>query len=113
MEVTVPLVRRVSLSILTLLATLWAGMLVFFGCTLALSGIPGWLTSSTGLDVPTWRFLGAAIFLGGQFVFMFLVADRLFPRATRRPVTWICELAVVLAGFVALMASFFAGIVPR
>ncbi|MEO0629354.1 MAG: hypothetical protein AAFY46_01335 [Planctomycetota bacterium] len=107
-----PLVRRVSLSILTLLATLWAGLLVFFGCSLAVRGVPGWLMTSTGLDTPTWRFLGAAIFLGGQFVFMFLVADRLFPRATRRPITWLCELGVVLAGLVALMASFFAGIVP-
>ncbi|MEM7515799.1 MAG: hypothetical protein AAF368_02595 [Planctomycetota bacterium] len=107
-----PLVRRVSLSILTLLATLWAGFLVYFGCTLVIRGIPAWLTTSTGLGTPTWRFLGAAIFLGGQFVFMFLVADRLFPRATRRPITLLCELVVVLAGFVALMASFFAGIVP-
>lgn len=105
-----PFVRRVSLSILTVLATLWAGILVFFGCNLAVSGVPSWLTTSTGLDTPTWRFLGAAIFLGGQFVFMFLVADRLFPKATRRPITWLCELAVVLAGLVSLMAAFFAGI---
>lgn len=107
-----PFVRRVSLSILTLLATLWAAMLVFFGCTLAVRGVPGWLSTSAGLDTPAWRLLGVAIFLGGQFVFMFLVADRLFARATRRPITWLCELAVVLAGLLALTASFIAGVIP-
>ena len=104
-----PLIRRFSLTILSLLASLWAGVLVVFGCLLFAQGMPDWLTTSTGIQPTAWRLLGASIILGGQFVFMFMVADRIFPRASRRPVTWICELAVALVGLAVLAAAVIAG----
>lgn len=104
-----PLIRRVSLAILTLLASLWAGVLALVGCVLLARGVPDWFGVSAGLGTITWRLLGASIFLGGQFVFMFMVADRLFPRASRRPITWVCELAVITGGTLALAAALIAG----
>ena len=47
--------------------------------------------------------VGAVIIAVGNFVFMVMVADRLFPSVTRRPVTWTIEMMTLLAGAVLLI----------
>ena len=61
-----PLMRKVSLTLLTLLASLWAGSLVVFGLLLASRGVSGWITSSTGIGGVAWRGLGIALICGGS-----------------------------------------------
>ncbi|MEO1583798.1 MAG: hypothetical protein AAFR96_04400 [Planctomycetota bacterium] len=106
-----PIIRRFSLTLLSVLATLWAVVLVVTGLAVAVHGVPRWIDASSGVGTVGWRALGAAMFCGGQFVFMFMVADRLFPRATRRPVTWVCEIGIVFIGMLALAIALVASAV--
>lgn len=77
--------------LLSVAATLWAGVLSVGGLWLALDGPDKWpLVAPVGPAVA-----GAVLLAAGQFLFMYLVADRWFPRAGRR-VTWPLELAATL-----------------
>lgn len=86
--------RRASLVVRFVAATAWAAVLV-------LSGL--WVMFSVPMQVPilkpSWCVpFGLAVAAGGQFVFMILVADRMFPSADRRLVGLIeaaCFLAFV------------------
>jgi len=61
------------------LGALWAGTLVVSGATLAGGGSP--IATSLG----TLGVLAGVTFVAaGQFVFMVVVADRMFPRVERR-----------------------------
>ncbi|MGP1272272.1 MAG: hypothetical protein ACTS22_02965 [Phycisphaerales bacterium] len=99
------LVRRLSLSVLTVAASFWACSLAVFGLMLMSQGIAEWISTMTKLGVGVWRALGLALFTGGQFVFMFMVADRMFPRAGRRLAVWCCELAMIGIGVGAFMVA--------
>jgi len=97
-----PLVRGLSLAALTAVATFWAAGLVVAGL---------WLVFSLG---PRWPMFSSAATMGGLtaiamglFVFMFLVADRLFPAAGRL-VGWMIEVVVVAAFCVGLVATAWA-----
>ena len=84
--------RRASLTVRYVAATAWAAVMV-------LSGL--WVMFSVPSQVPILRpawctASGLAVAAGGQFVFMILVADRVFPRADRRLVG-IVEAACFLA----------------
>ncbi len=70
--------RRVSLSVLALVATPWAGLLTMAGLWLLLIA-----SDHAGLG-PWPRMVGGVTAVGaGMLVFMCLVADRIFPRASR------------------------------
>jgi len=87
----VAMTRRTSLLLLSVVATLWAGLLSIGGMWLMLDGPARWpLVAPVGPRVG-----GAVLFCAGQFLFMYLVADRWFPRAGRS-VTWPLELAATL-----------------
>jgi hypothetical protein len=70
---------------LLVLATLWAGALVVGGL---------WAMGPYADEYPTHapvsRQVGLGLIFAGNFVFAYLVADRLFPRASKR-VTWVVE----------------------
>lgn len=104
-----PLIRRFSLTLLTLLATLWAGALMVIGCLLAARGAPEWIAQPSASATTAWQWLGAAILFAGQFVFMIMVADRLFPKASRLPIVWLAELSVVIAAVLSFAFSLLSG----
>jgi len=68
-----------SLAVVSILACVWAGVMSILGLIVLADG-PG------ALPVPDvlFSFLGLGAVSGGQFVFMVLVADRLFPAAYHR-----------------------------
>ena len=87
--------------------TLWAGVMLVLGIATLVDG-PG------PVPVPrfTFIFLGSAAVAGGQFVFMVLVADRFFSRASRPMVTALETLAfaVFLGGVIAALVAFGTGV---
>ncbi len=88
--------RRVSLSLLALAATPWAALLVLAGLWLLMIA-----SDHPGLG-PWPRVVGGVTAVGaGMLVFMCLVADRLFPRASR---------AVVASVEMAASAVVFLGV---
>jgi len=90
--------RSMSLPCLALLASGWAGALVVWG--LWLLGGGGGARSALG----SARVVGGvAAIAAGQFVFMVLVADRVFPGMGRRPAVWWTELASVVAVVLGLL----------
>lgn len=96
-----------SLAAVSLIATVWAGVMVLLGLAV--------LHAGRGLlPVPDamFSFLGLGAVSGGQFVFMVLVADRLFPRAHRRMTALAEGVAFVLfgVGVAASIALFRAGV---
>ncbi len=96
-----PMTREMSLTLLTLASTVWAGVMVVGGLWLLGEGAGRW-----PLVPPAMPRLGGIILIAaGQFLFMYLVADRWFPRAARW-LTWPLELAatVVLVGGVVWIA---------
>ena len=90
---------------LTLAASFWACSLAVFGLLLVSEGVADWISTVTGLHRVVWRSLGVSLFTGGQFVFMFMVADRIFPRAGRRLMVWCCELTMVAVGVSAFLVA--------
>lgn len=86
--------RTLSLSLVSLLGTAWAVTLAVVGLRLVLDGPP-----REPLAMPGHAALAAGLtaLAMGQFVFMVLVADRLFPDVGRR--AWWAE-CVTLAAFV-------------
>jgi glucose-6-phosphate-specific signal transduction histidine kinase len=87
----VAMTREMSLTLLTLAATAWAAVMVVGGIWLLAEGPGRW-----PLVLPVAPRLGGVILVSaGQFLFMYLVADRWFPRAARA-MTWPMELAATL-----------------
>jgi len=99
----VSLPRSVSLAVLIVVSTTWAALLVFVGLWLTLDG-------PQGFPIPpvVRQLLGVAGVAGGVFVFMFLVADRVFPRVAFRLLSWKYEMCTFL---VAALSLFAAGVV--
>lgn len=88
--------------LLALVATAWAAAMVVFGLTLIARRPSGWFESPVGISSLVWILLGLASIGAGQFVFMFMVADRLCPRVGRLPGIWVTELAIAALGLLAL-----------
>ena len=91
--------RTLSKGILALTSTVWGASLLAGGLWVAVHG-------RRWLDVPPRLLLaaGLAASAGGLFVFMVLVADRWFPRASRRVIAvveWSTFVAFVVAGIFA------------
>lgn len=85
--------RSVSLPVLILLATMWATVLVMFGLWLMIDG--------PHLVWVRIRSLAGVAAVGvGLFVFMWGVADRVFPAVGRRLTTWWVEMATFLGATV-------------
>lgn len=80
---------RLSTAALALVATVWAGALVVAGLWLVFSAGPRWPMFSVPAALGGWTAVAM-----GTFVFMFLVADRLFPKAGRT-IGWVLEVALV------------------
>ena len=78
--------------------------MVVFGLALIAQSPVGWLDDSVGLPRSTWILLGLASIGGGQFVFMFMVADRLCPGAGRMPGIWLTEIVIACLGLLAIVA---------
>ena len=91
------------MALLSSVATAWAAAMVVFGLTLIVQTPGGWLQNSIGLPGLLWNLLGLASIAGGQFVFMFMVADRLCPLAGRRPGIWLAEISIAGLGLLALV----------
>lgn len=85
------LTRRISLAVRLVAAAAWAWLMVVCGWWAVLSGPREW-PILRGVNLPA----GLAMAAGGQLVFMVLVADRLFPSASRRLLLGL-ELACFLA----------------
>ena len=83
--------RELSLTLLTCAATAWALVMVVGGAWLLLDGAGRW-----PILTPAARVVGGILAMtAGQFLFMYLVADRWFPRASRA-ITWPLEIAASL-----------------
>lgn len=92
------------MTLLWTIATAWAIAMVVFGLSVIVQAPAGWLQRSIGMPGMMWNLLGLASIGGGQFVFMFMVADRVCPRAGRLPAIWVTELAIACVGLIALVA---------
>lgn len=92
------------MTLLSTIATAWAISMVVFGLMLIARSPVGWLEQSIGLPRMTWILLGLASIGGGQFVFMFMVADRLCPNAGRMPGIWLTEIIIACLGLLAVVA---------
>jgi hypothetical protein len=90
-----------SLTLLVLIATAWGACMVVPGLWLLVNGPARW----PGLAGPC-RAGGAAGVAAGSFVFLVLVADRLFPAVGRRPGVWAVEMAVFLVFLASSLAGF-------
>ena len=100
------LARRLSVVALACVATLWAGSLVIVGLWLVYSVGPRWPMFSVSATLGGWTAVAM-----GAFVFMFLVADRVFPKAGRS-IGWLFEVCFVLLftmGFVATALTLWFG----
>jgi hypothetical protein len=97
-----PTLRTRTRIALALASCVWAAVLVAAGLGTLTSLRPGGLSGLERLGT------GVAMAAAGQFVFLVLVADRLFPRANRRLV--IVAEAVVFALFLAGLASAALGV---
>lgn len=107
--------RRLSLAILAVVATLWAAGLVVLGVWLLVLAPSTVRIASASIQLDSiLRAMGAlATISAGQLVFLCLVADRLFPAASRR-VVWPVELAscaALLLGIGGLVAGLIGTLV--
>ncbi|MFI4915525.1 MAG: hypothetical protein ACIAS6_03325 [Phycisphaerales bacterium JB060] len=93
---------RLSTLLLALVATVWGGALVVAGLWLVFSAGPRWPMFSVPAALGGWTAVAM-----GTFVFMFLVADRVFPRAGRA-VGWAIEVALVAVFCIGLVATAWA-----
>lgn len=92
--------RSISLGFRIAAACTWAGLMTVVGLWAIVRAPERWPTFGH-----LFPFGGVAFLLGGQFVFMVLVADRLFPRASRLMVTTLESLCFL--GFIAGLAAMF------
>ncbi|MEO1277713.1 MAG: hypothetical protein AAFV77_02020 [Planctomycetota bacterium] len=99
--------KRLSTAALALVATVWAAALVIAGLWLVFSAGPRWPMFSVPATLGGWTAMAM-----GTFVFMFLVADRIFPQAGRT-VGWVAEVAFVVlftvGGIATALALWFGG----
>jgi len=87
----VRMTRELSLTLLTCAASAWALVMVVGGAWLLLDGSGRW-----PILAPEPRTgAGLLSITAGEFLFMYLVADRWFPRAARS-ITWPLEIAASL-----------------
>ncbi len=91
MNSTLMIVRRLNFLALLALGSTWAGALTIIGALLLTRDLINW----PGLD-SLGRTIGVTFIAAGQFVFLVVVADRMFPRANPR-VTMTCEAGLGLA----------------
>lgn len=91
--------RRLSVVLLAGVATVWAALLVIVGFWLVFSVGPRWPMFSVPATLGGWTAVAM-----GAFVFMFLVADRVFPRAGRS-VGWVFEVCAVVLFTIGLVAT--------
>lgn len=104
MEQSVEHPGRVSLLLLVLAAGVWALSLTAGGAWLASSGV---LADSAAGRLGE-RASGMLAVAGGQLVFLCCVADRVFPRASRR-LRWLMEL-VMCGGMLAASVGVFVAL---
>lgn len=92
--------KRLGAAVRAVAATAWAGTLLLTGMWVAMNGPDRW-------PVPKELCLlgGVALLSGGQFLFLVLVADRMFPRASSRLV-WMVEV-LLFAAFVGGLGGAF------
>ena len=93
--------KRVGAAVRAAVATTWAATLLLTGLWVAMNGPERW-------PVPRELCLmgGSALLAGGQFLFLVLVADRVFPRASSRLV-WGAEVLLFAAFVVGLGAALY------
>ncbi len=93
--------RSVSLGVLVSIASAWAACMVFPGLWLLLES-----PRTMFLSFPTSAMFGILCIAAGNFVFMVLVADRVFPSVSRRQFTWTVEmftLSIMLTTVIAIV----------
>ncbi|MFO0835624.1 MAG: hypothetical protein U0638_11685 [Phycisphaerales bacterium] len=93
--------KRVGTAVRAAVATTWAATLLLTGLWVVMNGPERW-------PVPRELCLmgGSALLAGGQFLFLVLVADRAFPRASSRLV-WGVEVLLFAAFVVGLGAALY------
>jgi len=93
--------KRVGTAVRAAVATTWAATLLLTGLWVAMNGPERW-------PVPRELCLmgGSALLAGGQFLFLVLVADRVFPRASSRLV-WAVEVLLFAAFVLGLGAALY------
>ncbi|GIW73713.1 MAG: hypothetical protein KatS3mg103_0235 [Phycisphaerales bacterium] len=94
--------RRLSTAVLALVASAWAGALVVAGLWLVFTAGPRWPMFSVPATLGGWTAMAM-----GMFVFMFLVADRVFPIAGRT-IGWMVEVAFVALFTLGCLATAWA-----
>lgn len=94
--------KRLSTAALALVATAWSAALVIAGLWLVFSAGPRWPMFSVPATLGGWTAMAM-----GTFVFMFLVADRVFPKAARS-VGWVVEVAFVVLFTLGSLATAWA-----
>ena len=108
-RVALPLVatRRLTLAAVVAAASLWAGGLVVTGLWLVFSAAGKWSMFALPLSLG-----GLTAVVMGQFVFSYLVADRLFPVAAR-VIGWRLEIGSIALFFVGCAATVWAALGAR
>lgn len=93
--------KRLGAAVRAAAATTWAATLLLTGLWVAMNGPERW-------PVPRELCLmgGSALLAGGQFLFLVLVADRVFPRASSRLV-WAIEVLLFAAFVLGLGAALY------
>jgi len=94
--------RSIALAARVVGGTVWGVAFVVLGLWLLLEG-------SARMPVRISLLAGAASVAAGLYLFMFMVADRLFPAAAARLSVWLLEMAtflVFLGGFAAAVISY-------
>ncbi len=99
------MVHRANLAALLLMGTLWAGLLVISGSMIGLSAS----TVLPGARGPASLF-GITIVAAGEYVFLVVVASRIFPKASSRLLAG-TELFLASVMFVFLVAAAAVAIV--
>ncbi|MCC6659810.1 MAG: hypothetical protein IT437_02875 [Phycisphaerales bacterium] len=103
------LLRTASLSIVTIVATGWAGAVALLGLWVVFEFAPG-----NRFETPlTWA--GISILAVAQFVLMVAVADRVYPAVGSRIAVWCLEMSIfliVLAAMAVAAATWLWGAVP-
>lgn len=92
--------RALSLALVCVVGTVWAACVVMAGLWLVLDAPRQW----PALDWPM-RWGGVSLVLMGTFVFMYVVADRIFPLVGRR-LAWRVELVIVMMAVASSLLTF-------